>query len=268
MTIYPSATFRATSITHQMRRATWGVVVHWTAGHEAGDVSVLRGPNVDVQFYIAHSGRVYQFMDPMSEAWHGFHTANHNTIGIETEGSGEAWTTPQFRSMVLLCAWISKRFDIPAVHVHPKSSHPDGSSPPPVDWHGYMGHLDLRGIDGNNHSDTVPPDTGWPKFLAAVQAELTPAPAGPRYSPPWPVFRGATQIGNGNLLNPILISRIAGALHAADKQAPYTAYVGSTVVATGRFWPPGKYTRAISAQLRAGHNVDVEGVVTIKTRKA
>lgn len=89
------------------------------------------------------------------------------------------------------------------------------------------------------------------------------------FAPPWPVFADGKQIGAGRLVNPALVIRISTALRAAGKKPPYTArLIDGAFVATGKFWPPGKFTRAISANLRAGREITVDGAVTIKTRKA
>ena len=92
-----------------------------------------------------------------------------------------------------------------------------------------------------------------------------PLPA--HYAPPWPVFVGDKQIANGRLTNPVVVFRIARALKAAGKYKPYTTDFGTE----GQFWkngrPNGAFIRPIAARLRAGYNVVVGGVVTIKTRK-
>lgn len=169
--LYPGAIWRPSSITHPMRPQTLGIVIHWTVGHEAGDITVLDGPSVDVQFYVTKTGKVYQFLPLDSQAWHAFHTANSLCIGIETEGSGEAWTAPQLAAMGRLCAWLCKRYRIPVRHAVPNSS--DLQS-----LRGIFGHGDLSKahIDGNNHTDSVPNGTGWNKFIAEVTKNM-PRPA-------------------------------------------------------------------------------------------
>jgi len=182
---YPGATFLPSSISHSQRSDTWGVVIHWTVGHESGDIRVLRGPNVDVQFYVAKSGKVYQFLDAGSKAFHAFGTANDHTIGIETEGSGEAWTDAQFDSVVDLSAWIAKNYSVPVRHVDPSAG--DTAS-----FRGFFGHRDLSvggvRVDGNTHTDTVPAGTGWNKFLVAVANAVHPKPVTKFYYEelPWP----------------------------------------------------------------------------------
>jgi N-acetylmuramoyl-L-alanine amidase len=165
MARYPGATWHPSSISHPNRTQTRGLVCHWTAGSFAGDISTLDGPNVDVQFYVPKRGGVYQFLDSDSEAWHAFHTANTTCIGIETEGSGEAWTDVQLADMAKLCAWLCDLYSIPIRHVHP-----------PDEWHGLFGHRDLSlgNVDGNNHTDTVPDGTGWDTFLSAINAVAHP----------------------------------------------------------------------------------------------
>ena len=66
---YPGAVWHPSSIRHPDRPETLGIVQHWTAGHEPGDVAILSGPNVDVQFYVTKSGHVYQFVPLDSQAW-------------------------------------------------------------------------------------------------------------------------------------------------------------------------------------------------------
>lgn len=112
-----------------------------------------------------------------------------------------------------------------------------------------------------DYNRSIKPDFGqWPR-------PASPAVVTPKFAPPWPVFAGATQIANGRLINPAVVVRISRALRAAGKKPPYVAFAAGKAVAKGRFWPPGKYTRALAGQLRSGHNVDVEHVVEIRTRK-
>ena len=165
MARYPGSIFYPSSIRHEKRPATWGIVIHWTAGHKAGDLAALDGPNVDVQFYVDKAGDVYQFLDSNSQAWHAFHTANTYCVGIEHEGSGEPWTSAQFNASVKLAKWLTKTYGIPVAHTNP-----------PADWHGLYGHRDLEGIDGNDHTDTVPDGTGWANYLAAIRSNLITAP--------------------------------------------------------------------------------------------
>ena len=160
--LYPGAIWHPSPLRLASRPQTLGIVEHWTSGHEAGDVATLSGTSVCVQFYITHSGHVYQFLPLDSQAWHAFHTANTYCLGIEHEGNGEPWTAAQFAASAKLNAWLCKRYDIPVAHAHPRAG--DLST-----WHGLYGHRDLAGIDGNDHNDSVPDDPGWDKFLAAVK---------------------------------------------------------------------------------------------------
>ena len=100
----------------------------------------------------------------------------------------------------------------------------------------------------------------WPLYVAPPK----PADVPVHYAPPWPVFVGDKQIANGRLINPVVVFRIARALKAVGKFPPY--YVDFPLM-PGRFWPPGPFTKSIAARLRAGHDVIVSGLVTIKTRK-
>lgn len=163
---YPGAIWYPSEISHAAREGTWGVVIHWTAGHKAGDLAALNGPDVDVQFYVDKAGEVYQFVDSGSQAWHAFHTANHYCVGIEHEGSGEAWTDAQFKASAKLARWVCDQYHIPIRHVDP-----------PTSWRGLYGHRDLAHIDGNDHTDTVPAAIGWPRYIEAIQG-LTPPPDG------------------------------------------------------------------------------------------
>ena len=167
---YPGSILDPSSIRHEQRPATWGIVIHWTAGHKTGDLATLDGPNVDVQFYVTKAGEVYQFLDSGSQAWHAFHTANTYCVGIEHEGSGEPWTKAQFDASAKLVRWLCKQYDIPIAHTLPVNSYP------PRGWRGIYGHRDLEGIDGNDHWDSVPDGTGWPKYLAAIRSNLITAP--------------------------------------------------------------------------------------------
>lgn len=162
---YPGAIWYPSPVSHPPRPDTRGIVIHWTAGRKAGDLATLTGGHVDVQFYVDKAGEVYQLLDADSEAWHAFATANDHTIGIEHEGSGEPWTPEQLAASAKLVAWLTTQFGIPVKHTDPHS-----------DWNGIYGHADLKGIDGNDHVDTVPAGTGWDKFLAAVTA-ASPKPA-------------------------------------------------------------------------------------------
>jgi hypothetical protein len=166
---YPGAKRKPTTITHPARPATWGAIAHWTVGHEQGDVITLDGPGVDCHLYAAKDGDIYQFAALDRVTYHAFHEANTHCISIETEGAGEPWTSAQFQSMARIAAFLNAEWRIPLRHVDPVRRYADGLMPPPPDWHGWAGHRDLAGIDGNNHSDTVPPGTGWGPFLAAAQ---------------------------------------------------------------------------------------------------
>lgn len=167
MAKYPHAIQHPSTIQHPARDETRGIVVHWTAGHKAGDLEALDGPLVDVQFYVDKSGDVYQFLDSGSQAWHAMHTANHTCIGIEHEGSGEAWTEQQLEASAQLSAWLMKLYNIPLSNVKP-----------PAQWHGFFGHKDLAGFESNDHTDTCPPDTGWDKYFERIKhyAKGGPAP--------------------------------------------------------------------------------------------
>lgn len=174
--LYPGATWRPSSIIHPNRPETWGVVIHWTVGREAGDLSVLDGPTVDVHFYVTKQGRVYQFLDPDSQAWHAKATANRTCVGIETEGRGEPWTAPQLDAVAEVTAWLCNRYRIPIRHVDPSAGNPDT-------FRGIFGHKDLsvggNRVDGNDHTDTVPDGTGWTTFLDATAAAAKPKPVAP-----------------------------------------------------------------------------------------
>lgn len=169
---YPGAIWRPSPVKHDKRPDTLGVCVHWTAGHERGDVATLTGGSVDCHFYVAKDGDVYQFLELDSKAWHAKSFANTYSIGIETEGFGEAWTPAQFNAMVRLSAWIVRQYpNIPVRHVDP-------SGYTPSTFRGFFGHRDLSlggvRVDGNDHTDTVPAGTGWDRYLNAIKRELNP----------------------------------------------------------------------------------------------
>ncbi len=172
---YPGATWRPSPVRHPKRLSTRGLVIHWTAGHEPGDLAALTGGQVDVHFYVTKAGKVYQFLDSDSCAWHAFHTANDYCVGIEHEGSGEPWTRAQLDASAKLARWICDHYRIPIRHTDP------GSSADTPAWHGIYGHRDLAGIDGNDHTDSVPAGTGWPAYLAAIKA----AGSKPRHVAPY-----------------------------------------------------------------------------------
>lgn len=167
---YPGATWRPSKARHPNRDRTLGVCLHWTVGSEAGDVAVLTGGSVDCHFYVTKAGRVWQFLHPDSQSWTAMSTANRTCLHIETEGRGEAWTPAQLQAVAALTAWLCRRYGIPVRKAEPRSGVPDS-------FRGIFGHRDLRGIDGNDHTDTVPEGTGWPRFLEAVRtAGRAPAP--------------------------------------------------------------------------------------------
>lgn len=160
MIVYPGATRRPSSIVHAARAETRGIVIHWTGGHESGgDLSTLDGPVVDCHFYVTKKGKVYQFLDPSSQAWHAKRTANRTCVGIEHEGKGEAWTPAQLGASARLAAWLCGMYNIPVRKVEP-----------PEEWRGFFGHVDLFGFRANDHTDTVPADTGWSDYLRTVAA--------------------------------------------------------------------------------------------------
>lgn len=158
MARYPHAIQHPSEIQHPPRDETRGIVIHWTAGHKAGDLEALDGPLVDVQFYVDKAGEVYEFLDSGSQAWHAMHTANHTCIGIEHEGSGEAWTAKQLEASAQLAAWLAKLYNIPVTKVSP-----------PRAWHGFFGHKDLAGFEGNDHTDTCPTATGWDTYFERIR---------------------------------------------------------------------------------------------------
>jgi hypothetical protein len=158
MPTYPGAIQRHSEINHPSRSETRGIVIHWTAGHKAGDLEALDGPLVDCHFYVDKDGEVYQLLDSGSQAWHAMHTANHTCVGIEHESFGEAYTPKQFEASAKLAAWVSKLYNIPIVHVDP-----------PANWHGFFGHGDLAGFESNDHTDSVPTGTGWDRYLTRVR---------------------------------------------------------------------------------------------------
>jgi hypothetical protein len=163
--LYPGAKWRPSTIPHPMRPATLGITMHWTVGREAGDITVLDGPNVDCQFYVAKDGDVYQFLDMGSTGWHAKTTANTYTIGIEHESFGEPYTDPQLKASAKLVAFLCEKYRIPIRHVDPSGSDLDT-------FRGIFGHRDLslggERVDGNDHTDTVPTPPGWDKYLAEV----------------------------------------------------------------------------------------------------
>ena len=177
MAHYPQAIRRPSTIHHPQRTETRGIVIHWTAGHKGGDLSTLDGPNVDVHFYVDKAGEVYQFLDTGSMAWHAMHTANHTCLGIEHEGFGEAWSAKQLEASAQLVAWLTKLYNIPVSHVDPHQN-----------WHGIFGHGDLKGIDKNDHTDSVPKATGWDTYLARIRPDQREheAAGGPANGPPQP----------------------------------------------------------------------------------
>src|SRR6266536_2006037 len=64
----------------------------------------------------------------------------------------------QLEASAQLVAWLSKLYNIPIGKVDPHKN-----------WRGVFGHVDLRGIDGNNHDDSVPTATGWSKYIKRIK---------------------------------------------------------------------------------------------------
>lgn len=192
--------------------------------------------------------------------------ANHNGIQIEHAGLArqsraewfDAYSRPMLELSARLSADICRRRDIPPVWLTPGELQ--------AGKRGITSHANVSlAFRRSTHTD---PGQGFPVdwYMARVRELLD--PAAPRFSPPWAVFAGGRQIGAGRLTNPALIQRIARALKAAGHEPPFTARTGEgKTVATGRFWPPGGFTRDISRQLRAGRDVHIDGAVTIKTRR-
>ena len=121
---------------------------------------------------------MFQFLDPSSQAWHAFRTANRTCLGIEHEGSGEAWTELQLDASAHLAAWLCRMYNIPVKKVDPRDPQHR------ADWCGFFGHGDLVGIDGNDHTDTVPKDTGWPTYLTRVSQLFDDNGPEPLHAPP------------------------------------------------------------------------------------
>lgn len=176
--LYPGAIWRPSVINHPPRPDTLGIVIHWTAGSEPGDIATLDGPTVDVHAYVTKDGDVYQFLPLDSQAWHAKFLANRHCIGIETEGRGEPWTDKQLDEMAKLTSWLCKRYSIPVRHVDPSGTDLNT-------FKGIFGHRDLSlggvRVDGNDHTDTVPDGTGWDTYLAAVKKCMAPPPKPVRY---------------------------------------------------------------------------------------
>lgn len=170
MVTFPGAVRKPSGIRHPMRSETRGIVIHWTAGHEAGDIATLDGPSVDCHFYVTRKGRIYQFLEPGSEAWHALRTANRTCIGIEHEGFGEAWTADQLDASARLSVWLTRMYNIPVRKVDPVPHSRES-------FCGLFGHRDLSlggaRVDGNDHTDTVPNGTGWQRYLDRIN-EMAP----------------------------------------------------------------------------------------------
>jgi hypothetical protein len=142
-------------------------------GNEAGDVITLDGPNVDCFAYHAKDGSKYQFTAIDSQAWHAFSTANHYTIGVEFEGSGEPWTLAQYNNAVELMAFLCDHYNIPVRKTDP-SGHDMNT------FRGLFDHRDLTfgglNVDGNNHTDGARPPGGWKQYLEDISAYMKPTP--------------------------------------------------------------------------------------------
>jgi hypothetical protein len=168
--LLPGCVWLPSPIEHDARPATYGLTIHWTAGSRGGDIGALTGGHVDCLAYVPKAPPgPYQFLDPDEQSWHAFPTANHFCIGIEHEGSGEPWTAWQFDQSAKLAAYLCRRYSIPIRHADP-SGH-DLST-----FRGIFGHRDLslggERVDGNDHTDSVPSEPGWSRYLLAVTREF------------------------------------------------------------------------------------------------
>jgi hypothetical protein len=182
--MYPGATQLASAVQNPFRTATWGIVIHETYGHPGGDIPILRaegspGNRVDVQFYVEHSGKVFQFLDSDRGCWGAMATANDTCVQIEHEGDGSPWPDAQIHASARLVAWLCVRYKIPVRYTRPFSGQP-------ATFRGIFGHRDLSvdGVDGNTHTDTLPSNVTWPRYLTLVASYL-PQVGGPK---PHPVF--------------------------------------------------------------------------------
>ena len=176
---YPGAIWTPSTAlgSHPPRTATTAIVMHQTYGQLAGDIPTLQakgppGSRADVHFEVARNGDIYQFLPLDSQSWHARQIPNETMIGIEhedLEGRGIfGWTPPQTVSSVRLVAWLISQYS----HIKPVRCKPNKGT-----YNGICGHVDLAGISGNDHTDSIPSNPGWAKYLSKLVAEVS-APHG------------------------------------------------------------------------------------------
>jgi N-acetyl-anhydromuramyl-L-alanine amidase AmpD len=101
------------------------IVLHHTAGREAGDLSTLLGQTkrrVSADFYVTRKGKVYKLNPQLGNyyTWHagisyhkGVVNLNRVTVGIEQEHiPGENWPQLQVAATAHICAWLIERYNL------------------------------------------------------------------------------------------------------------------------------------------------------------
>ncbi|MBS0468218.1 MAG: 1,6-anhydro-N-acetylmuramyl-L-alanine amidase AmpD [Proteobacteria bacterium] len=103
----------------------------------------IRGLEVSSHFFITRDGQLWQFVDTGQRAWHagrshyrGRGGCNDDSIGVELEGlEGQAFEEAQYRSLIRLCAALSRRYPIAFIagheHIAPQRKHDPGAG---FDW--------------------------------------------------------------------------------------------------------------------------------------
>lgn len=172
----------------------------------------------------------------------------------------------------LLAARITKGFlAIP----HPGGHHIDNYTDGLRGYYGWSRVNAAAKVLIEHGFSTNPTEQAWMFSHVAEMADATyravlehlgfAYPAAKPGGPPWVATVDNREIGRGSLLNPLFVARISAALRAAGGAPPWTARVtGIGTIATGKFWPAGEFTRRVSAQLRAGRDVHVNGLVTLR----
>jgi hypothetical protein len=169
-----------------------------------------------------------------------------------------------------LAARITRRFDaIPHHGRHRTDNYTDG-------LRGYYGWSRVNAptkVLIEHGFATNPDELAWlfthipqmalATYGAVVEHEGLPSGHSRPWVARWSAYDGLRRIGRGSLLNPAFVLRISTALRRAGKVPPWEAVVAGSVIATGRLWPPGAFTRSVSGELRAGRDVVLNGVVRL-----
>lgn len=134
------------------------LVIHGTAGTDAGDLSWCRSPQAGVSYHylILRDGTVHRLVPEDRRAWHAGASAwsgrpNCNDfsigIGLSNKGPGEPYPEAQFRAAIELVRDIMQRRRIPPSCVAGHADISPGRKSDPWghwDWHRFLAALEAR----------------------------------------------------------------------------------------------------------------------------